>query len=96
MSGRLNGLNLRIRKVKLTKGRVEQLEFGGWNKLRHRKLEVCGDETSEMALLGFFTYEIDEEGNKVEIELEEIKRVKLGRTMSRKMSPVYRKVAGRA
>ena len=40
--------------------------------VRHREVEVCEDEKSEMSLLGNVTSECDEGGNNGEVEFEEI------------------------
>ena len=53
-----------------------------WNKIseggRHHQLEVCEDEQSKMAFARCVTYEIDDQGNDVEVAFEEIMRVKIG------------------
>ena len=68
-------------KSKTAKTRIKQILFGRWKKVnkgvRHRELEVCEDERSEMASHGFVTYEVNEELNTVEIAFGEIKRVQL-------------------
>ena len=72
----------RVEKKSLTtKIRTKQIELDVRNNVnndvRHRELRVCEVEKCEITPLSHVTYEVEDEGKKVDIEFEDVIRVKL-------------------